>query len=823
MLKPSAAFAGQEEEKPTGFVSPSDFKAHFANLASDDDFGYKDFFASSQKAQEKEDEGSSAEEGKHAYQTKPGPSYASITAPAQFSYENRGHKRGQATEVHDLTEKPPKIQKHKKNKKQNREESAESDDYNYPSYYKEFVPVSQGKIADYDIGKSSSTVSQNPHSPGFYSKLVQTPKPAISPYQKYSFQPVPAAPILEPQSSNDTPKHLDNKNCKKIDKQITGKDKNGRYKRQSMNCFVCQDPKTKLSFEECSYATNIAPKSYFAQATNKYSNFKAPESFRNKRYSDEEGYVDPYEAVKSQTQTYNSRPKEFDSKHYQPKVAESKDYSYSSGFQQNEKNKKAEPVKSFSERKAEELIKKGENCEKVQREEMTCTVCISEETGGNYEQCSYSSAPAQQKYAYVREQKFDGPAPKGEGKNEGESTSSSEQREEKPQSTNKQEQKRTPYEAEYRRSKQNSSGRDEEPTSSNKKEEKQAPSRPDVSRRGSSRYQVPKHFEDAKVSQEKKSAAGVDSKLYGKDADSSEKVEKKEKKSESQEEEEEEEEKDPYEYPSLSEYHFKYFPEFLKEESKAEESQIVPEKKDVEDVLAEFAKKDRSQCQKAEKNGMTCYLCVDKNGLQHEECMYVSESKPKSTHVAYHEVAEVPAKTESTAGQVATQAKSVEPKAAASNVQPIVVAASEEMIKKIKYQANTPLHEEQDQKTKESKNKKAPKKYKPKKAKEQSTSESRQDEQESTDEKDETEESSEKQSNKESEDDKVTEEEGDKITDVKEPETPEEFQVGETEGAFSEETQPVYSKALGISLPKYMLTKSESEAVFDEFVASIHS
>lgn len=35
---------------------------------------------------------------------------------------------------------------------------------------------------------------------------------------------------------------------------------------------------------------------------------------------------------------------------------------------------------------------------------------------------------------------------------------------------------------------------------------------------------------------------------------------------------------------------------------------------------------------------MTCFLCVDKNLVQHEECMYVAESKPKPTHIAYHEV-----------------------------------------------------------------------------------------------------------------------------------------------------------------------------------------
>lgn len=819
MLKPGS-FLPEGVPKASGFVNPSEYSAPFAALSSES-FGVgKDYFESAQRKDSGEDRAS--------YETKPGPNYASIKAPAQFSYENRGHKKGHATEVHDLTEKPPSRQQAKKKKKQQEEsvESGESDDYNYPYY--DPSANSPGKVVDYNTGKSSSTVSQNPHAPGYYSKLLNSPKSTATPYQKYSFQPTSDSdylsailstvapynpsytkstsfPALEPQSSDAVPKHLEDKNCKKIDKQVTGRDfKTGRVKRQSMNCFICKDPKTGVSFEECSYATNIAPQNYFAAATNSYSSSKNdPDTYRHKRYSGDESYVDPYQYVKSQNK-YNSRPKEFDSKHYQPKVAETKeDYSYSFP-----KKEKSEPVKSFSERKAEELIKKGENCEQVQREEMTCVVCVSEETGGNYEQCSYSSAPAQQKYAYVKEHKFDGPTPPPETK--GSSSSASEEvRDERPQSASEKK-SRTPYEEAYKSSKPDTTGRS--PASSNQREEKQKPaSRPEVSNRGSSRYQVPKHFEETKTKQERKPnpSTSYESK-YGR-GESNEKVEQKEKDKKAEKKEEEDED-DPYEYPSLSEYHFKYFPEFLKDESKAEESQIVSEKKDVEDVLAEFAKKDRSTCQKAEKNGMTCYLCVDKNGLQHEECMYISESRPKSTHVAYHEVQELPAKNGSKSGTIKEEA---EPKAAASNISPVVVAASEEQIKKIKYKANTPLHAA-DQKANESKNQKVPKKYKPAKSKEQATSESRTDEQEEDEG-----EGGDKQA--EDDPDKLKIEEGDKITDVPDPVTPEEFQVGEKEGAFSEETQPVYSKALGITLPKYMLTKSESESVFDEFVESLQA
>ncbi|KAK9885915.1 hypothetical protein WA026_013791 [Henosepilachna vigintioctopunctata] len=45
--------------------------------------------------------------------------------------------------------------------------------------------------------------------------------------------------------------------------------------------------------------------------------------------------------------------------------------------------------------------------------------------------------------------------------------------------------------------------------------------------------------------------------------------------------------------------------------------------------------------------------------------------------------------------------------------------------------------------------------------------------------------------------------------------TPTEFQTTDEGGAYSAETKPVYSKVLGMSLPQYMLEKSEFEKEFD--------
>lgn len=51
-------------------------------------------------------------------------------------------------------------------------------------------------------------------------------------------------------------------------------------------------------------------------------------------------------------------------------------------------------------------------------------------------------------------------------------------------------------------------------------------------------------------------------------------------------------------------------------------------------------------------------------------------------------------------------------------------------------------------------------------------------------------------------------------------ETPAEFDVEGADGAFATELRPVYSKKLGLTLPAFMLTKSDHEASYDEAVAS---
>lgn len=54
-------------------------------------------------------------------------------------------------------------------------------------------------------------------------------------------------------------------------------------------------------------------------------------------------------------------------------------------------------------------------------------------------------------------------------------------------------------------------------------------------------------------------------------------------------------------------------------------------------MLGEFRSKDRSNCKKSLKDKMTCYKCSNGKGAETEECMYVTDSAPTDRKQSYHE------------------------------------------------------------------------------------------------------------------------------------------------------------------------------------------
>lgn len=211
-------------------------------------------------------------------------------------------------------------------------------------------------------------------------------------------------------------------------------------------------------------------------------------------------------------------------------------------------------------------------------------------------------------------------------------------------------------------------------------------------------------------------------------------------------------------------------------------------KKDVEHVLAEFKKKDRSSCKKVQKNGMTCYQCIDKNGLKNEECMFVSESAPKRSHLAYQELKEFTSKPATIdQGNEGAESKTVTTSSPPAQKSAAYVVDNTNYGKKLKRKkapqsiaaaATNPIASAVKPGVVAANTRKV----------------------------------------KRSVDDEA--EKNAQIIDESNIGQPEEFAGSDSRGAFWADTMPRYSATLGVTLPEYMLSRSEHELSFDETVAS---
>ncbi|KAL4710765.1 hypothetical protein ACJJTC_004410 [Scirpophaga incertulas] len=477
---------------------------------------------------------------------------------------------------------------------------------------------------------------------------------------------------------------------------------------------------------------NYKPNAYITGASRirRYTSGRKRENLRKSSDEDED---DPY-GYKAE---YISRPKAFDSGLYSSAYKEekdpNKDYEYPYGYDSGYDHKEYERIKALSEKQAAEIKQNPENCKEVKRDDMTCMVCKDPKTGGNYESCSYVAEPKNNQYAYSKERKFD-------SNDEPDEPESNDKTDESSKSSKYQ----NPKDDAQQIDKPSSS--EEKPYSSYKAADKGE----DDSGEKYKAYYV--HTSKPTPSEALRAAA---------------------------ENESSEEKTDPLVKP----YNYKQaLPGFYTD---------TEQKKDVEHVLAEFKKKDRSSCKKVQKNGMTCFQCVDKNGLKHEECMFVSESAPKRSHLAYQEVKEFTSKPATLEGgndgaesQIVTTSAPVVQKSAAYVVannnygkklkrkkasQGTVTAAATNPIVTAVPAVATPLLQPIVHKTKRS---------------------------------------------------AVSEADANaKIVDETNIAAPEEFAGDSSKGAFWAETEPQYSAALGITLPKFMLSRSEHEASFDEAVA----
>ncbi|KAI8434978.1 hypothetical protein MSG28_003431 [Choristoneura fumiferana] len=430
---------------------------------------------------------------------------------------------------------------------------------------------------------------------------------------------------------------------------------------------------------------------------------------------------------------YISRPKAFDSGTYSSAYKEekdpNKDYEYPyGGYDSGYDHKEYERIKELSEKQAAEIKQNPGNCKQVNRDGMTCSVCKDPKTGGNYESCSYVAEPKNNKYAYSKEKKFD-----------------SNDEPDEPEAQGKDETPRKS--AKYVDAKEDEKSSEEYAKLTAPKEE----SEEDDSKDKYKAYYV----HSSKPTPSEALRAASDESSEEKAAD-----------------------------PLVKPYNYKQaLPEFYTDNEP---------KKDVEHVLAEFKKKDRSTCKKVQKNGMTCFQCVDKNGLKNEECMFVSESAPKRSHLAYQELKEFqsqPAVPDSNnvgaeSKIVTTNSPPVQKSAAyvvansgygkklkrKKAVQGATTAAATSPVASAVAAASAPVATATPLRPKRSVD---------------SEAEARAE-----------------------------------IADESEL-APEEFAGDSSKGAYWAETMPRYSAALGVTLPEFMLSRSEHEASFDETVAGV--
>lgn len=278
---------------------------------------------------------------------------------------------------------------------------------------------------------------------------------------------------------------------------------------------------------------------------------------------------------------------------------------------------------------------------------------------------------------------------------------------------------------------------------------------------------------------------------------------------------------------------------------------VAENKKQIEKVLGEFSQKDRKNCKKVMRDKMTCFQCTDKKGMQREECMFVAASAPKSKHLAYHEVKEFRmapkgnkdkrksakgngdenlSKTGPATFESQDNLKVIDPKIEGSSKEvesskrkrktdhkslakptdvPVAVVTdnlsqSAEMYDILKTNPKFKQASENADHTLKvlSRKKRLPESEPPNDQERYGENSDSQ--------------VSENRPSEDAEGNKPVRKNYNSI-----PPEPGPFEVPEgPEGAYSDETVPVFDKVLKITLPKYMLTKSEDEEEFDEVVAS---
>lgn len=446
------------------------------------------------------------------------------------------------------------------------------------------------------------------------------------------------------EATDDVPAEYKNKNekCEKVIKD-------------SMMCMVCKDMKSNAKYEQCTYIRQPAEKKY--------------------SYTKSGSLKNPKEAEKDDKES----GKRSNRKYFETKPVK-EEYSSSEDKEETEKESREEYKDSTS------------NCKKIQKDSKTCTVCKDPKTGGNYERCSYAYEPNDKVYKFSRTKSFGYPT----SSSKDDDSSESNQEEEKRSKSELEEYKRDYSIPESYYDKSHSSPltsyfKDDEPRSSYRQaasqnsklisddddylsgyeKSKSESEKVAKSIEPSHCKEVQKDSMTCKICKDPKTGSNSEqcsykyqpsdkSYSYSKSRSIGSPTESNDKSYDESEKKETQKlpyEKEGYDYSSDKSSYItdqatkREFP--TSDESKSERSsKSAPKKSDVgfydafkkkeeiQKVLQEFQKEDRSNCKKLMRDKMTCYQCVDDKGFKKEECAFVTSEEPAEDKIDYREAKE---------------------------------------------------------------------------------------------------------------------------------------------------------------------------------------
>ncbi|XP_076163204.1 uncharacterized protein LOC143144555 [Ptiloglossa arizonensis] len=412
--------------------------------------------------------------------------------------------------------------------------------------------------------------------------------------------------------------------------------------KDSMVCMVCEDTKSNGKYEQCSYFRRPNEKKY---AYSKSSSFKNPEK----------------------------RGKE-DTERSDREHSESK------------------PVRERANIEKEDTSqgsKESSNCQRVEKDSKTCTVCKDPDTGANYEKCSYTYQPDDKVYKFSRSKSFGSPSGSSkEGasyRGDASEQSPRSQRDEYisdytiPESyyEKRQSPRASSYfedaESGYRRAavkdtesvpeEDESSGYEKSRSESERIAKSIEPGNCEEVKRDSMVCRVCKDPKTGSNSEQcsyksqptDKSFAYTRSKSFGSPT-----------KDESREGTEVKESREPsfkegYGFSNDKETHgtqsdakhgYRGYPKSSETRSETKEESTTKtapkkiegdfydafkKKAEIQKVLQEFQTEDRSNCKKLMRDKMTCYQCTDEKGFQKEECAFVTVGAPGEDKEDYKE------------------------------------------------------------------------------------------------------------------------------------------------------------------------------------------